>query len=94
MQYVKQKMGHGDLSIEAYTKVWEECYSQVLYIPNQNRYTRANLANKKDRIDSLEKRLEVCYFYMLRLQEEKFYLAHQEEEEGGERSKVTPAFHL
>ena len=52
-------MGHGDLSIEAYTKVWEECYSQVLYIPNQNRYTRANLANKKDRIDSLEKRLEV-----------------------------------
>lgn len=64
MAYVKQKMGHGDLSIEAYTKVWEECYSQVLYIPSQNRYTRANLANKKDRIDSLEKRLDVNLFVL------------------------------
>ena len=59
MDYVKQKMGHGDLSLEAYTKVWEECYSQVLFLPSQNRYTRANLASKKDRIESLDKRLEV-----------------------------------
>lgn len=22
-------MGHGDLSMEAYTQVWEECYGQV-----------------------------------------------------------------
>ena len=58
MDYVKQKMAHGDLSLEAYTQVWEECYSQVLYLPSQNRYTRANLASKKDRIESLEKRLE------------------------------------
>jgi len=58
MSYVKQRMGHGDLSLEAYTQVWEECYAQVLYLPNQNRYTRANLASKKDRIESLEKKLE------------------------------------
>jgi len=58
MEFVKQKMGHGDLSLEAYTQVWEECYSQVLYLPSQNRYTRANLASKKDRIESLDKRLE------------------------------------
>lgn len=32
---------------------------QVLYLPSQNRYTRANLASKKDRIESLEKKLEV-----------------------------------
>ena len=32
--------------------------SQVLFLPSQNRYTRANLASKKDRIESLEKRLE------------------------------------
>merc|ERR1711973_321439 len=55
---VKEGMGHGDLSLEAYTQVWEECLSQVLYLPSQNRYTRANLANKKDRIESMEKRLE------------------------------------
>ena len=29
MQYVKSRMGHGELSLEAYSKVWEECYSQV-----------------------------------------------------------------
>lgn len=59
MEVVKQGMSHGDLSIDAYNQVWEECYSQVLYLPGQSRYTRANLASKKDRIESLEKRLEV-----------------------------------
>lgn len=66
---VKQGMGHGELSSEAYNQVWEECYSQVLYLPGQSRYTRANLASKKDRIESLEKRLEVSvtYFCLLHL---------------------------
>ncbi|KAG8580011.1 hypothetical protein GDO81_007081 [Engystomops pustulosus] len=59
MERVKQGMGHGDLSLDAYNQVWEECYSQVLYLPGQGRYTRANLASKKDRIESLEKRLEI-----------------------------------
>ncbi|XP_027028530.1 cell division cycle 5-like protein [Tachysurus fulvidraco] len=59
MEVVKHGMGHGDLSIDAYNQVWEECYSQVLYLPGQNRYTRANLASKKDRIESLEKKLEI-----------------------------------
>ncbi|XP_029962617.1 cell division cycle 5-like protein isoform X2 [Salarias fasciatus] len=59
MEVVKAGMGHGDLSMEAYSQVWEECYGQVLYLPGQNRYTRANLASKKDRIESLEKKLEV-----------------------------------
>ena len=58
MEVVRNGMNHGELSLEAYTQVWEECLSQVLYLPSQNRYTRANLANKKDRIESLEKRLE------------------------------------
>ncbi|XP_028325353.1 cell division cycle 5-like protein [Gouania willdenowi] len=59
MEVVKAGMGHGDLSMEAFCQVWEECYGQVLYLPAQNRYTRANLASKKDRIESLEKKLEV-----------------------------------
>ena len=29
MEFVKSKMAHGDLPIESYTKVWEECYAQV-----------------------------------------------------------------
>lgn len=65
MEVVKQGMGHGELSSEAYSQVWEECYSQVLFLPGQNRYTRANLASKKDRIESLEKRLEVSITLLL-----------------------------
>ena len=32
MEFVKSKMAHGDLPIESYTKVWEECYAQVLFL--------------------------------------------------------------
>lgn len=64
MEVVKGGMGHGDLSLEAFSQVWDECYSQVLFLPTQNRYTRANLASKKDRIESLEKRLENNRVYM------------------------------
>ena len=58
METVKDGMAHGELSLEAYSQVWEECLAQVLFLPTQNRYTRANLASKKDRIESMEKRLE------------------------------------
>lgn len=40
MEKVKAGMGHGDLTMEAYTQVWDECLSQVLFVPSQNRYTR------------------------------------------------------
>jgi len=57
METVKAGMDH-NLSDQAYTQVWEECLAQVLYLPSQRRYTRANLASKKDRIESLRDRLE------------------------------------
>lgn len=58
MQLVKERMGHGDLSLDAYSQVWDQCYAQVLFVPSQTRFTRASLASKKERIESLEKRLE------------------------------------
>lgn len=58
MEAVKTGMMHGDLSLESYTQVWDECLEQVLYLPSQNRYTRANLASKKDRLESAEFSLE------------------------------------
>ena len=61
MDVVKAGMAHGDLPQDAYTQVWEECLSQVLYIPSKNRYTRANMASKKDRIEAAEKKLEVGF---------------------------------
>lgn len=36
MEVVKAGMGHGDLSMEAYTQVWEECYGQVNIPLDQN----------------------------------------------------------
>ncbi|UYV75379.1 CDC5L [Cordylochernes scorpioides] len=64
MEVVKEAMAHGDLSLEAYTQVWEECQAQVLFLPRQNRYTRANLASKKDQIESQKNTLEVNRSHM------------------------------
>nr|KAG5698258.1 hypothetical protein BaRGS_024065 [Batillaria attramentaria] len=58
MQVVKEGMGHGELSTDSFSQVWKECYTQLLFLPAQNRYNRASLASKKNRIQSLEKRLE------------------------------------
>jgi len=58
MDVVKQGMAHTELTFEGYCQVWDECLSQVLYLPSQHKYTRANIANKKDKIESLEKRLD------------------------------------
>ena len=51
-------MGHGEVSEEAYGRVWEECLAQVLYLPQHRRFTRANLAPKAERLAAAEKRLE------------------------------------
>lgn len=59
IQVVKNGMGHGDLSLENYSQVWEECLGQVLYLPNKKRYTRANLASKTERFQSVKEKLEV-----------------------------------
>ncbi|CAF0824007.1 unnamed protein product [Brachionus calyciflorus] len=61
---VKKIMGHGELNDEAYQQVWEECYGQVLYVPNSNRFTRASVTSRKDKIESCEKKLEVNRFHM------------------------------
>jgi pre-mRNA-splicing factor CDC5/CEF1 len=60
MNIVKKTMGHGDINIDVYSKVWDECYSQVLFLPSKNRFTRASTASKKDRIESAEQKLNVC----------------------------------
>ncbi|UJR33245.1 hypothetical protein I4U23_020700 [Adineta vaga] len=61
---VKKTMGHGDINVDVYSKVWDECYSQVLYLPSKNRFTRANAASKKDRIESAEQKLELNRDFM------------------------------
>jgi len=58
METVKKGMNHGDLSIEAYSQVWNECYREVMFNVSQNKYTRASMSSKKDRIEYLEKTLD------------------------------------
>ncbi|KAI4476241.1 hypothetical protein M0804_013781 [Polistes exclamans] len=64
MNIVKDGMAHGDLSLDAYTTVWEECLSQILYLETQKRYTRATLASKKDRVEACERKLEENRMHM------------------------------
>ncbi len=55
---VKEGMGHKELTLEEYSSIWQECDREVLYVPSQNRYTRASMASNKDRLESMEKRLQ------------------------------------
>lgn len=66
MKVVKVGMNHPDLPLEAYSQVWEECFKQVLYLPHQQRYTRASLASKKERLETLERTLEQNKIHMMR----------------------------
>ncbi|CAF3588977.1 unnamed protein product [Adineta steineri] len=57
---VKKTMGRGDINLDVYSKVWDECYSQVLFLPSENRFIRATATTKKkDRIESAEQKLEL-----------------------------------
>ncbi|OAF70328.1 Pre-mRNA-splicing factor CEF1 [Intoshia linei] len=59
IKYVKKKMEHGEISSDVYSKVWNDCYSQILYLPDENRHVRSNLASKKERINSYSHDLEM-----------------------------------
>ena len=63
---IKRVMGHSELTPEGFAQVWEECYAQVIYIPSSNRFTRASVTSRKDKIESFEKKLEVNRFHMSR----------------------------
>lgn len=58
MKVVKEGMEHEDLSLADYSQVWDECYSQLLYVPSQNKYTKAKIVYKNEHIRALESRLE------------------------------------
>ncbi|KAH9395289.1 CDC5 cell division cycle 5-like protein [Tyrophagus putrescentiae] len=57
MKTVQAGMKHGDLSLHDYSKVWDECFAQLLYLPTQNRYTKADIVSKRDRIEAIDHRL-------------------------------------
>ncbi|XP_027202257.1 cell division cycle protein 21 [Dermatophagoides pteronyssinus] len=65
---LKNGMEHddNDLSVEDMAKIWDECYSQLLYLPAQNRYTKASMVSKRERIESIESRLEQNRRHMTR----------------------------
>lgn len=66
MELLKESMEHEKLTAVEEAKIWDECYSQLLYLPSQNRYTKASMVSKKDRIDSIETRWEHNRLHMTR----------------------------
>jgi len=73
MEIVKHGMNHGELSLDTYSTVWEECYKQVLFIPALNKYTRASMASSKDRLESLEKKLQVHTYVCISINSIKYH---------------------
>lgn len=41
-----------ELSIDEYNEIWNECWSQLCYLENDNRYTILNLMDKKAKLDA------------------------------------------
>ncbi|OTF76916.1 cell division cycle 5-like protein [Euroglyphus maynei] len=66
MSSLKDGMEHDDLSVNDSAKIWDECYSQLLYLPAQNRYTKASMVSKRERIESIDSRLEQNRQHMTR----------------------------
>lgn len=64
--HVKKEMDHGEITTGAYEQVWHECFNEVLFLPNEKRYTRAAMATKKDKVESFEKKLEINRNHMKR----------------------------
>ncbi|CDW57868.1 cell division cycle 5 protein like [Trichuris trichiura] len=52
------ELNRDHLDLETYSQIWNECYSQVAFLPSQLRYTRAAMMTKKERLDSLQFELE------------------------------------
>jgi pre-mRNA-splicing factor CDC5/CEF1 len=55
---VREGMGHNDIVKPNYDKVWNDCYSEVLFVPSLSHYTRASIASTKDRLEGFELILE------------------------------------
>jgi pre-mRNA-splicing factor CDC5/CEF1 len=55
---VTEGMGHNDIVKSNYNKIWNECYSEVLFVPSLSHYTRASIASTKDRLEGFELILE------------------------------------
>uniref|UniRef100_A0A674MLJ1 Cell division cycle 5-like protein n=1 Tax=Takifugu rubripes TaxID=31033 RepID=A0A674MLJ1_TAKRU len=67
MEVVKAGMGHGDLSMEAYSQVWEECYGQVniplcsfkTQVWSLKLVNRAHMTAEARKAAKLEKKLKI-----------------------------------
>lgn len=66
MKNVEQSMDHGKITPEVYSQVWDECNSQLLFLPSQGRYTRANIVSKRERIESIDHFLNLNRHHMAR----------------------------
>ncbi|KAL4447677.1 hypothetical protein ABPG75_004896 [Micractinium tetrahymenae] len=57
-EFVRKAMSHGDLGPADYAAAWEAVARDIIYIPAQQRYTRAASATAQDRVASLQLEFE------------------------------------
>ncbi|KAI3429454.1 hypothetical protein D9Q98_005547 [Chlorella vulgaris] len=54
VDFVRQAMNHSELETSDYAAAWEAVAKDIIYVPSQQRYTRAASATNSDRIASLQ----------------------------------------
>lgn len=50
----------GDVALPVYDTLWNECVKDICFVPSQHRYGRAALLSQRERVESLERELQVC----------------------------------
>lgn len=53
-EFVRKAMTHGDLGLPEYSAAWEAVAKDIIFVPAQQRYTRAASATAQDRVASLQ----------------------------------------
>lgn len=67
MDFVREKMNHGDLSEETLNTVWQECLAEVIFVAGQpSRVARRRDVSTKEKIDTLQWRLQKNREHMLK----------------------------
>ena len=57
-EFVRGAMGHGELAAADYSAAWEAVAKDIIYVPAQQRYTRAASATNADRVASVQAEFE------------------------------------
>ena len=65
IQSIQKDQAANSLSSEEFAKIWEDCSSELVFIPSQQKYGKFSTSSKADKIESLRNQLEVPFLSFL-----------------------------